>query len=146
MSNQLISVLLGGVLAAVLYGVAGVLQKSSNDAGIGTGPYLIIAGLMVIVVGIIFLFVQKDCTMNPKSVVYSMLFGFIWAVSSGCVAIALSKYGGKISQLAPLYNMNTLVAVVLGLSLMGEWQHVNGFKLLIGTVLIIVGGLFASTS
>lgn len=50
------------------------------------------------------------------------LFGLLWAAGTGAVTFALGRYGGQISQFAPLYNMNTLVAVLVGLVVFGEWQ------------------------
>src|SRR5688572_31667766 len=38
---------------------------------------------------------------------YACLFGVCWATGTGCVGIALKKYGAQISQMVPLYNMNT---------------------------------------
>ena len=53
MNDSMIGILLGGVAAAILLGVSGTFQKSSNLAGIGTGPYLVVTGLAVVAVGLI---------------------------------------------------------------------------------------------
>ena len=63
-----------------------------------------------------------------------------------CIAIALRRYNGQISQLVSLYNMNTLVAVLIGLILLSEWQTVNIVKIVASSVLIIVGGVLAATA
>ncbi len=44
-------VVIGGLLPAVLYGIAGALQKASQRTGAGIGPYLICIGLAVVGVG-----------------------------------------------------------------------------------------------
>jgi hypothetical protein len=51
-----------------------------------------------------------------------------------------------VSVIVPLYNMNTLVAVGIGLVLLGEWKDVNLWRLLSGAALIVVGGVLAGTS
>lgn len=51
MSNQAIGMMLGGILAAVLYGFSGIFAKASNQAGIGLGWYLLISGLTIAMVG-----------------------------------------------------------------------------------------------
>ena len=45
------------------------------------------------------------------------------------------------SVLVPLYNMNTLVAVGIGLVLLGEWRDVSVWRLLAGAALIVAGGV-----
>lgn len=42
--------------------------------------------------------------------------------------------------------MNTLVAVGIGLALLGEWQGVNVWRVLTGAALIVAGGVLAGTS
>ena len=61
-----------------------------------------------------------------------------------CIAIALKKYDAQISQLVPLYNMNTLFAVLIGMVAFAEWREVSLAKILISSVLIISGGVLAS--
>jgi hypothetical protein len=63
-----------------------------------------------------------------------------------CIALALGRYEARISQLVPLYNMNTLVAVGLGLTVLGEWREVNLLRLLLGAGLAVTGGILAATA
>ena len=53
---------------------------------------------------------------------------------------------GQIAQLVPLYNMNTLVAVILALIVFSEWQELQLVKLLLGTVLIVAGAIFVANA
>ena len=46
-----------------------------------------------------------------------------------------------LSKLAPLYNMNTLVVVLLALVVYAEWRDVHLAKLLAGAALVVLGGL-----
>ncbi|MCO5247247.1 MAG: hypothetical protein M9927_26065, partial [Anaerolineae bacterium] len=115
MSARVIAILLGGVLPALLLGLTGVFQKLSTNARIGTGPFLIGVGITTAIVGGGFMLLERDATIGQKSALYTVLFGLVWAIAIGCIAIALRRFDGQISQLVPLYNMNTLVAVLIGL-------------------------------
>jgi len=58
----------------------------------------------------------------------------------------LVKHDAPISIIVPLFNMNSLVSVLLGLWIFAEWRDVNTVKLLAGTVLITAGGTLVATS
>lgn len=131
-------------MPAILLGIAGIFQKFSVNGGIGTGPFLIGVGVTTVIVGGVFLLVEKQAAVTVQSGGFTVLYGLVWATATGFVALALSRYGAQISQLVPLYNMNTLVAVVLGLVIFAEWRHVDPWKLLAAAVLIVAGGVLAS--
>lgn len=50
------------------------------------------------------------------------------------------------SKLVPLFNMNTLVAVCLGLLVFSEWKNVHVLQLAVASVLIIIGGILATNA
>ena len=87
---------------------------------------------------------DRDGGITGQSGLYVVLFGLVWATGIGCIGIALRRFDGQISQLVPLYNMNTLVAVVLGLIILSEWRNVNATKLVMAAILIIAGGVLAA--
>ena len=62
------------------------------------------------------------------------------------VVIALTKYDASISQLVPLYIMNTLFTVLLGLLIFSEWATVSSPKLIVGSILIVIGGTLAASA
>jgi len=140
MTSQTIGIIIGGLIPALLYGISGVFTKASNNAGIGMGFYLLIIGLSIAVTGSIFAIISSDGTISIKSGMHAVGLGVTWGIATGLVAIALAKYNVPLSQLAPLYNMNTLVVVVLALWLFAEWHQVRVPQLLIGSLLIVVGG------
>jgi len=144
MSPKTIGLLLGGVAAALLFGFSGVLQKLSNSDGIGVGPYMTIAGIAVTIVGVVAWILTGDNTVHIASGLYAFGFGAIWGVASLLIALSLAKFGSNISQLVPLYNMNTLVAVFIGLALLGEYRTSNPWYLIPGTVAIVLGGYLCS--
>lgn len=144
MSARVIAILLGGVLPALLLGLTGVFQKLSANARIGTGPFLIGVGITTVIVGGVFLLLERDATFGQKSALYTVLFGLVWATAIGCIGIALRRFDGQISQLVPLYNMNTLVAVLIGLIVLAEWRTVDPRKMVVAAILIVLGGVLAS--
>ena len=146
MSNSSLALLIGGLLPAVLFGLSGAVQKAAAGAGIGPGPYLIVIGTVVVVVGVAVAVVGGDLTLTRAGGGYAALFGLLWAAGVGSIAVALGRYGGRISQLVPLYNTNTLVAVLVGLAALGEWQTVQPGRLLLATALTIGGGVLAASS
>ncbi|MGP1375274.1 MAG: hypothetical protein ACTS3T_20765 [Almyronema sp.] len=143
---QIIGLLVGGLAPALLYGFFGVLQKSSNQSNIGLGPYLIGIGVGVLLLGGISYSLLPNRSLPPLAFGYTVLMGLFWAGGTALVAIALTRYSTPISKLVPLYNMNTLVAVMLGLLLFAEWQSISVVKLLIGAVLIVVGGVLVASA
>lgn len=146
MSNNTLALLTGGLLPAVCFGLSGAVQKVTTKAGIGTGMYLIVVGVVVVVVGLIVTAVERDVTLNRASGGYAALFGLLWAAGIASIAVALGRYGGQISQLVPIYNTNTLVAVLVGLVALGEWQTVQPGRLLLAAAFIIGGGVLAASS
>lgn len=146
MDKHTVGLLVGGLLPAVLFGLSGVVQAASSRAGIGTGPFLVVVGLTVVVAGLIGTFAQGDSSVSWAGAGRSAGFGLLWATGIGCIGLALGRYGAQISQLAPLYNMNTLVAVLLGLVALGEWQAVHPGRLVLAAVLTVAGGVLAVSS
>jgi len=116
MTSKQLALLIGGLVPAIGLGVAAIWQKLSGHYGIATGPFLIISGLVISLVGTVFLFLERDTAVTWNAVGLTVLFALFWAVSSGAISYTLRKLGGSISQLVPLYNTNTLVASLLIIS------------------------------
>jgi len=146
MTDKQLALLIGGFAPAILFGVAAVFLKIINRAGIGTGPYLMGIGVTVFIMGVLFSLWDRDFTYSAKSLTYIGLYGFVWSVAMICVAIALKRYNGQIGQIVSIYNMNTLVTVLIGLVVLSEWRNVHPVKLMIAAILISVGGVFAATA
>jgi hypothetical protein len=146
MSKSTLGLVIGGLLPALLFGLSGVCQKSSARAGISVGPYLLIIGCIVVLAGTLVTVFQQEAAVNWRSAGYTTCYGVLWSSGVACIAVALRYFDVQISQLVPLYNMNTLVAVVLGLVLFAEWRDLHAGKLLLGAILIVAGGVLAATS
>ncbi len=146
MNPTVFGLIIGGLLPALLFGVAGVMQKASMQAATGLGPYLIGTGLGVVMTGaLVYAFVAQRAV-PAVGIGYAVLMGLFWSAAVGLVAVGLTTYGLPLAKLVPLYNMNTLVAVLLGLWLFAEWQNVVLAKLLLGALLIMVGGFLVATA
>ncbi|WP_437186422.1 hypothetical protein SH668x_003573 [Planctomicrobium sp. SH668] len=144
MSSQTWVVIIGGLIPAIGLGIAGVFQKLAGQAGIATGLMLMLAGLATSIVGAVVMVVEKEYLISGRAASLAFLFGSCWAISNALIIFTLRKLGGTISQLAPLYNMNTLVVVFIGLLFLAEWKTVQPTRVLIASVLIVMGGIVAS--
>jgi drug/metabolite transporter (DMT)-like permease len=146
MSKATLALLVGGLLPAVLFGVSGIFQKTATRAGIGTGPYLIAIGAVVLLAGIAVTVVQGDSAATREGVAWACGYGVLWSAGIACIAMALAQYDAQISQLVPLYNMNTLVAVAIGMTALGEWREVVPWRVIAGAALAVVGGVLVATA
>jgi hypothetical protein len=144
LSSQTMGMIVGGLCPALLYGASSIFAKVSANAGMSAGGHLIYTGIAVSTIGVLISMVIPGQAIATSAISASLLFGSLWALGSGCVVIALYRYEAALSKLAPLYNTNTLVAIVLSLIIFAEWQQVDLVKLLGGAVLIVLGGILVS--
>lgn len=144
MSNSTIGLIIGGFIPAILYAGAGLFSKVSTKTGIGMGPYLVMIGIAIVIVGLIFSAINQNWAFTNKGALVGLGAGLTWGIGTGLFALALSKYGTPVSQLTPLYNMNTLLVVLIGLIVFAEYKDVEIVKLSTGTVMIVVGGILVS--
>jgi uncharacterized membrane protein len=146
MTDKQLSLLIGGFMPAVLFGVVAVFQKVINKETIGMGPYLMGIGATIFAFGALYSIWDRDFASTPRAAFFVVLFGILWSAAMVCVAIALKRYNGQIGQLVSIYNMNTLITVVIGLLFMSEWRNVNSGRLLLAAVLICGGGILAANA
>ena len=146
MTSKSTALLLGGFLPALIYGGSALLQKMSTNLGISLSAYLVATGIGVVLVGICFYVYDNSFAFSFESGLYACAFGLTWGIASGLVAYTLLNYEVPISQLVPLYNMNTLVAVLLGLIVFSEWKDLHTIKLLAGSIFIVAGAVLVANS
>jgi hypothetical protein len=144
MNDKQMGLLIGGFLPAILFGICGALPKVINRDVIGVGPYLMGLGLSIFIMGALVAGISGNFAFTTRSAGYIFLFGVFWAGAMAAVAIALRRYGSPIGQLVSIYNMNTLVTVLIGLLVFAEWRNVNSTRLLASVVLIVGGGVLAA--
>ena len=144
MTNAWKGLLVGGFLPALLFGVTGVLQKAYGRAGGGPGWYLLIVGLGAAATGLVAVPFMGDRALNMRAGIVALGIGLSWGLGMLAVALGLNRYGAPLSKLAPLYNLNTLIVVLLALAIYAESREVNLARLLTGTSLILLGGALVS--
>jgi len=144
MSTHVTGLLLGGVCPAILLGVYAVLLKAGSKASLGLGPFLFLLGTSILAASGIAFAVSPGRSFDLGAGKYVVLAGLTWAASTALISYAISRHDMAISQLTPIFNTNTLVAVVLGLLIFAEWRDVHLVKLLSGTALIMLGGWLVS--
>jgi uncharacterized membrane protein len=145
MQTKYLAILAGGLLPALGLGIAGLFQKLASQST-GTGVFLIVTGLATCFIGSLFLLTERDLTFSSPGLACAFLFGICWALSSGLISFTLRRLGGSLSQLVPIYNTNTLVAVLAGLILLGEWKTVHPIRITLASIFIIIGGVLATRS
>jgi len=131
--------LVGGFLPALLFGITGVLQKAYGRAGGGSGWYLLLVGLGVSATGLVAVGFMADRALTARAGLVALGIGLSWGLGMIAVVLGLNRYDVPLSKLAPLYNLNTLVVVLLALALFAESRDVNVPRLLGGATLIMAG-------
>ena len=144
MDSNTLSLLVGGFVPALFYGIAGVLQKANVRAGGTAATYLMGFGLATFVGGVIFQRILREGPSSPQAWFFAGIAGLSFATGAGLITLAIIRYQASIAQLSPLYNMNVLVAVGMGLLIFAEYSDLNVPRLLIGTLAIILGGWLVS--
>lgn len=144
MRPEIIGIIVGGLIPAVLFGLGNVMVKGAEESGIGTGAILIAASIGYFIAGILFLLLEKTPLISVRVTALSIAMGLAWGLGTGLVAFALARYGSSVAVLTPLYNTNALITVALGLWIFAEWKEVHVPTLLIGTILTVVGGVLVA--
>ena len=146
MTNSPLGLLVGGVVPALLFGLFAIFTKASSQHFLASSPYLIVLGLSIALVGVASgpILGTGIGNLTSKGIGFGMLAGILWGLGMLLVSIALNRLGTPISVLTPLYNMNTLVAVLLGLWIFSEWKEVQALPLILGAVLITAGGILVA--
>lgn len=146
MSSKTTALIIGGFLPALIYGGSAIFQKLSTNLGISLSAYLVATGIGIVIVGVGYYLIDKSFSFSVESGTYAMMFGITWGVATGLVAYALLNFQVPISQLVPLYNMNTLIAVLLALVIFSEWKDLHTIKLISGSMLIVAGAVLVANS
>lgn len=143
MNPQTAGLLVGGAIPAVGYAVFALGTKIATQGGLGAGPFLVLVGTGCLVVGAVF-WKLLPAGMEASAAGWGLAAGLAWAAGTGLVSLALARWGVPISKLNPIYNTNTLLTVLAGLVLFGEWRQVHPLQLLVGAALILAGSLLVS--
>ncbi|MBS3103313.1 EamA family transporter [Candidatus Woesearchaeota archaeon] len=131
-----------GLIASVLFALNGIIYKVAQQKG-NFSPYYgtFVFGFGVILVfGLFFLF-RPSFEFEWKSSGLALLSGIVWAFGFLAIAIALSQKA-DIARLAPIYNTNTILAVLMGIIFLKEIPDASGIvKVVSGAILIVIGAI-----
>jgi len=142
--------LIYGLGAALCFGINGIINKvltSPSYIGLSSAStaFLFLIGTAIAVGG--YVFTQKTYAVpgNNLAILLGILAGFIWAFGFILTLVALNAEKADIARLAPIYNMNTLVIVFLGILLLHELPMSGDMlKVVAGSILIVIGGILVS--
>lgn len=144
MTDETLGIIIGGIAPAVILGFFIVFQKLATRNGAGPGEFLLILGVVSAIIGGVLHFTGGTSQFTLSGTAWTVLSSGCWALSMGGVAYALFKYHIPVSKLNPIFNTNTLTAVILGILFLGEWSQINAINVFIGAILIISGAIIVS--
>ena len=137
-----------GLGAALFFGIGAVMTKIAiGEKFFGMDPrafgLLTVLGVAIVLAGYFFTSPTSIPT-NPTFLGIGIGAGIIYGLGQVLVLIAI-KNNANIAQLAPIYNINTLIAVILGIFLLSEIpSQTQAVKVLIGAILITAGAVLVS--
>ncbi len=137
-----------GLFAAVSYSLAGLAAKSSmSGGGLNVSQAGLAAAAGVLMAFLAFAAYQgmpSFAQASPKKLFLGVAVGVLWALGQILVYLALVR-GADISRMAPIYNLNTLFVVVLGVLLLGELpDKAQALRVGFGALLITAGAVLVS--
>jgi transporter family protein len=144
--DRVLVILVGGLLPALAFGLAGVFQKGAALQGVGAGTYMFYVGLVFIAAGLVLRAVFGEADWAVIGMPMALLGGLGFAIGVGAISFAVLRLGAPISLIAPITVVSTLVTVVLGFLVFKEHEGVAALKLLGGAVLVMAGAALVATS
>ena len=139
-----------GLAAAFFFGLSGLMAKVAlgeryYNLDVRTVALMTIVGISLTLLSFYFLLGGSDVLSTPgHALVAGVSVGVFWALGQMLMYYALVK-GAEISRLAPLYNINTLVVLVLAVIFLKELPDKTSLvRVAFGAVLIVLGGILVS--
>jgi len=140
LSSGQASLLMFGGITMVLLGYFLWQQKTM-------APWLRSMGvlLLLLILGyVVYSLKNIGLQVSLSKVGLGFLQGILWAGGMVMAFLAL-KAGAEAAKLVPVYNTNTLIAVIIGLALLHEVPAPEQrIKVIIGAILIVAGGILCS--
>ena len=146
MNSNVLGILIGGIIPAVIFGIGGLFVKASNQQGISLGYYILFTSIGILVFSLIGFFVFTERIVNFKSGAYAFTVGATWVIGAILVAFALIRYNTPISIISALNCTACLFTIMLSLIIFSEWKETHVVRLVVGSILIVVGAMLVSTS
>lgn len=146
MNSNIMGILIGGFIPAAIFGIGGVFVKASNQQGISLGYYILLTGIGVLIFSLIGFFIFTERIVNFKSGAYAFTMGATWVIGALLVAFAVKKYNTPMSIISALNCTACLFTILLSLAIFSEWKETHVVRLIIGSLMIVIGAMLVSTS
>ena len=134
-----------GIIAAVCFGVQTALYKAAYQKSNFTpyyGSFVFALGI-VLIFGVFLLF-KPDFSFELKPNAILFISGIIWGLGFLAIAVAIAQKA-DVARLAPIYNTNTIITVLLGIIFLKEIPDASQmFRVIAGAVLIVAGAVLVS--
>jgi hypothetical protein len=133
------SIFIGGIIPAILIGVALIFLKLSGQLGIGAGSAMIFTAIGVAISGVIASLFGLFGGVSLGSAGVSILVGVFWGGGTLLMNYAVSKLGLPMPVSASIAATNVLVVLVLALIFFKDGASLDLIKLSLGVILIVAG-------
>ena len=134
-----------GIIASVFFALNTIIYKVAQQKG-NFSPFYgsFIFGLGIVLIFGLFLLFKPSFEFEWKSSSLALIAGMVWAFGFLAVAVALAQKA-DVARLAPIYNTNTILAVLIAIIFLKEIPDVSQiFRIVAGAVLIVVGAILVS--
>jgi transporter family protein len=103
-----------------------------------------VIGIVIVMGAYVALSKEPKPLLTPASTLVGISTGALWALGMLFSVLAIGM-GANVSRITPIYNCNTLVAVLLGIMILKEIPDSAGVvRIIIGSLLIISGGVLVA--
>lgn len=134
-----------GLIAAFFFAVNTIIYKVAAQKG-NFSPYYgsFMFGIGVVLIFGLFLLFKPSFEFEWKSSSLALIAGIIWGLGFLAVAVAIAQKA-DVARLAPIYNINTLLVVIMGIIFLHELPDASQmFRVIAGAVLIVIGAILVS--
>lgn len=121
-------------------------MKLSMREGSSIPNYLVQVGTTVLVVGLVGTVFGSGWVSSSRAQLFAILMGLTWAIAIGSMAYAISILNVPVSIIAPLTNSNALVALIASTLIFRELDSLNGPRVVIGSLLIVLGAIVVAAA
>ena len=134
-----------GLIAAFFFALNTILYKAAQQKGNFSPNYgILMFAIGVIIVSGVFFIASPSFQFEWKSSGLAIISGAVWAVGMICVVVAIYQKA-DVARLAPIYNINTILAVLMGIIFLKEIPDSSQMiRVIGGAVLIVVGAILVS--
>ncbi len=134
-----------GFIASFFFALNIIIYKVAQQKG-NFSPYYgsFIFGLGIVLIFGLFLLFKPSFEFEWGSSSLALIAGIIWGLGFLAVSAAIAQKA-DVARLAPIYNTNTILAVLIAIIFLKEIPDVSQmFRVIAGAVLIVVGSVLVS--